>query len=131
MAKSDPSLNLSKKRYINLDKFFYPKNVAIIGATSRKNSVGKTLLQNLLKSHIKIYPINPKRKKIFKIKTYPNIKSIKKKIDLAIIAIPAKAVLKAIEECIEAKVSSLIIVSAGFAEMGKEGIKLENKIKME
>ncbi|KPK33061.1 MAG: hypothetical protein AMS24_02370 [Chlamydiae bacterium SM23_39] len=127
--KYDTSINILKEKNSNLNSFFNPKNVAVIGATDREGSVGKTLVLNLIKGKKNLYLVNPKRDNILNIKTYPNIGKISDKIDLAIIATPAKTVPKLVLECIKAKVSSLIIISSGFGEIGGEGIKLENEIK--
>ena len=109
---------------------FNPKSVAVIGATDRQKSVGRGLVENLLeeKSRRKIYLVNPFRKKVLGLKTYPNINSIKGKIDLAVIAVPAKNVFKVVKECAKKKVKGIIIISAGFTETGRQGEKLQNMI---
>ena len=113
-----------------LQKIFNPKSVALIGATDRQGSVGLGICKNLLegKEKRKIFFVNPYRKKILKRKTYPSITSIKEPIDLAIIAVPAKIVPKVIKDCCEKKVGGIIIISAGFAEIGKRGKELQHKI---
>jgi len=121
---------------MKLDSIFNPKTIAVIGATDRIGSVGRGLVKNLLGnkkpaqggSKRKIYLINPNRKKVFGIKTFPEIKLVDKKIDLAVIAVPAKIVLKIVEQCCEKKVKAIIIVSAGFAEIGPDGALLQDKI---
>jgi len=115
---------------MKLNSIFNPKTVAVIGATDRLGSVGRGLVKNLLegKKKRKIYLVNPNRKKVFKIKTFPKIDAINKKIDLAIIAVPAKIVLKIVKECCEKKVRAIIIISSGFAEIGPHGALLQGKI---
>jgi len=115
---------------MKLDSIFNPKTVAVIGATDRVGSVGRGLVKNLLegKKKRKIYLINPNRKKVFGIATRSNIKEIKEKIDLVIIAVPAKIVLKIVEQCCEKKVKAIIIISSGFAEIGPDGALLQDKI---
>jgi len=117
-------------KYMKLDSIFNPKTVAVIGATDRVGSVGRGLVKNLLegKKKRKIYLINPNRKKVFGIATRSNIKEIKEKIDLVIIAVPAKIVLKIVEQCCEKKVKAIIIISSGFAEIGPDGALLQDKI---
>ena len=116
---------------MKLDTIFNPKTIAVIGATDRDGSVGRGLVKNLLqgKKLRKIYLINPNRKKVFGIKTFSEIRAIDKKVDLAIIAVPAKIVLKIVKECCEKKVKAIIIISSGFAETGEQGTFLQNQIK--
>lgn len=113
-----------------MDAFFNPQSVAVIGASETPASVGRTLTQNLLNSPFKgkVFLVNPKRPTLFNQKTYPNLLAIEETIDLAIIAIPAKAVLMALEECGKKKIPSVIVISAGFKELGKEGLELELKL---
>ncbi|MEI6242764.1 MAG: GNAT family N-acetyltransferase [Chlamydiota bacterium] len=128
--KFDPSLNILYRKDHELDALFIPKNIAVIGATDRDNSVGRTLLWNLLQSPFKgtIYPVNPKRDSILGIKTYKSVLEIPSAIDLAIIVTPAATVPNVIRECKEANVPAAVIISAGFKEQGVEGKKLELKI---
>lgn len=117
--------------HYELDPFFSPKNVAVIGATEKEGSVGRTLLWNLLRTPFggTVFPVNPRRSSVLGIKAYPNIKEVPEVVDLAVIVTPAHTVPKIIEECIEAKVQTAIIISAGFKEMGAPGIALEEEIK--
>ena len=113
-----------------MNKLFNPETIALIGASEREGSVGRAIMNNLLSSKkIKVFPINPKKEKILGVKCYPNIAKIPEKIDLSIIATPAKTVPKIVEECGKAGVHGIIIVSAGFKEIGEEGKKLEEQIK--
>ncbi len=112
------------------NKFFNPRSIALIGATDRPGSVGSGICRNLLEGRgkRKIFFINPFRNKVSGKKSYPSIDSIKESIDVAVIAVPAKIVLKVVRESIQKKVGGLVIISAGFAETGKEGRILEEKI---
>ncbi len=113
-----------------LNRIFNPKTIALIGATDRPGSVGLGICRNLLegKKDRKIFFVNPFRKKIFGQKSYSVIGAIKKPIDLAIVVVPAKIVLKIIKEIVREKVGGIIIISAGFAEAGKKGKILQDKI---
>lgn len=113
-----------------LDKIFDPDSVAIIGASDEKGTVGYGLVKNLLKSvkNRKVFLVNPFDKEVFGEDTYSSVKDIKGKVDLVIIAVPAKIVLKIIEECVSKKVGGVIIVSAGFGELGEDGKKREEEI---
>ncbi len=113
-----------------MNKLFNPKTIAFIGASDKEGSVGKEIMDNLLGStEIKIFPVNPKREEVSGIKCYPNIVEIPEEIDLSIIATPAKTVPRLVEECGKAGVKGIIIISAGFKEIGEEGKKLEKQIK--
>ncbi len=114
---------------MNLDALLNPKNIALIGANSKQNSVGFYLAQNLLKANVNCFFVNPFHTDLFSRASYPNVKDIPGDIDLAIIAIPAKSAAKVLEECGQKQVKAAIIVSAGYGESGEEGKKLENQIK--
>ncbi len=118
------------KKYTKIEKLFNPNTIAVIGATDREYSVGKALMDNLVENNFKgfIYPINPNREKVKDIKTYPNINEVNNKIDLAIIATPANTIPFIMEECGQTGVENVVIISAGFGELGDEGIKLSNQI---
>ncbi len=128
--KFDPSLNILYKEHNNLDFIFNPKTIAIIGASDKENSVGKTLVENLINSSFQgeVFLVNPNKVSILGKKTYPSIKNIDEKIDLAIIATPAKTIPSIIAELEEKNVSATIIISAGFKELGESGKKLEDQI---
>ncbi len=113
-----------------LANFFNPKSIAVIGASEKKNKLGYALLKNLIdfKYGGKIYPINPKRQKILKLKTFPSVLDVQGKIDLAIVIIPSKIIPLILEQCGRKKIKSVIIISAGFREIGNKGKELENKI---
>lgn len=114
----------------NLESIFNAKTVALVGATGRPGSVGAGVLKNLIegKSERKIFGVNPKEKEIMGVECFKSIKDIKEDIDLAIIAVPATAVKEVVKECSEKKVSGIIIISAGFAESGKEGRILQDEV---
>jgi acetyltransferase len=127
---TDPSQNFIARYPQPLDAVFLPRNVAVIGAKDTPGSVGATIMQNLIAGSFpgNIYPINPKRDKVFNLKSYPHINALPEKVDLAVIVTPAKTVPELIEECAKAEVKAAIIISAGFKELGEEGLKLENEI---
>ncbi|MCR4336077.1 MAG: CoA-binding protein [archaeon] len=111
-----------------IEAFFSPEKAAVIGASNKKGSVGYTIFENLKKSKTKkVFPINPKYKKIQGVKAFSSIQKIKEKIDLAVIVVPAIVVPASLEECMKAKVKAVIIVSAGFSEIGEK--KLTNQIE--
>ena len=113
-----------------LDAIFAPRNVAVIGATEKEDSVGRTLLWNLITNPFggTVFPVNPKRSNIMGIRAYPSIADVPDQIDLAVIVTPAPTVPSLIEECVQAGAKGAIIISAGFKEIGPEGVALEQKI---
>ena len=115
----------------NLDLFFNPKSVAVIGASRNPAKIGHIVLKNFAEEGFagKVYPINPEADKILNLKAYPSIKGVPEEIDLAVILTPAKFVSKVLKECTEKKVKSVAIISSGFRETGKQGEKLENELK--
>ena len=117
----------------SLDAIFSPKSVAVIGATEKEGSVGRTILWNLISNPFggTIYPVNIKRSNVLGIKAYPDINSVPEQVDLAVIVTPAPTVPAIIKDCVSAKVKGAIIISAGFKEIGKEGAKLEKQILQE
>jgi acetyltransferase len=127
---TDPAYDIFRAERQPLAPIFTPESVAVIGATDKPGSVGRTLLWNLLSNPFggTIYPVNPKRRSVLGVSAYPSIRAIPTSIDLAIIAIPAPQVPAVIEDCVQAGVKGAIIVSAGFREIGAEGIALEQPI---
>jgi len=103
---------------MNLDKLFKPKTIAVIGASDEKGSVGHSLMDNLINSNYDgiVYPVNIKRESVHSIRAYDSVKDIPDQIDLAIIATPAKTVPSIVENCGQAGVAGIVIISAGFSE---------------
>ena len=113
-----------------LDKLFNPKVIAVIGATAREHTVGYSLMNNIIGSGFDgiVYPINPKRTNVIGVKAYASIDEVPDKVDLAIIATPAKTVPAIVEACGQAGVSGIVLISAGFTEIGKQGKVLTKQI---
>ncbi|KKM89202.1 hypothetical protein LCGC14_1251060 [marine sediment metagenome] len=110
--------------------FFKPKSIAVIGASSTEGKVGNTVLNNIINSGFtgNIYPINPRSKMICEFNCYQSVLDVKEDIDIAIFVIPGKFVNSAAEECGKKGVKGLIVISAGFKEIGGEGIKREAEL---
>lgn len=121
---------VTRRRAPSLDKIFRPNNVAVIGATEKEGSVGRTIIKNLITNPFggTIFPVNPKRPNVLGIQAYPSILDIPVDIDLAIVVTPAPTVPGVIEQCLEKGVEGCIIISAGFKEIGEEGAELEARI---
>lgn len=113
-----------------LNAIFSPKNVAVIGATERPGSVGRTILWNLISSPFggAVFPVNPTRSSVLGIRAYPSVAALPEPVDLAVIVTPANSVPGVIQECIDAGIKGAIIISAGFKEAGPKGEELERQI---
>jgi acetyltransferase len=113
-----------------LDAIFRPASVAVIGATEKQGSVGRTLVWNLISSPFggTVYPVNPARKSILGIKAYARLADIPDSVELAVIVTPAPSVPALIAECAEKGVKGVIVISAGFREVGPQGAQLEELI---
>ena len=115
---------------LGLDKIFNPKSVAVVGASDEEGSVGYMLMKNLagFGEERKVYPVNIRKDEVLGFKAYKTVNEIPENVDLAVIATPAKTVPEVVKQCGEAGITGIIIVSAGFKEIGSEGRALEQKI---
>ncbi len=114
----------------DLNKIFKPESVAVIGASDTPGKVGYIIVSNMISGGYKgkIYPVNPKGGEIQGLKAYKNIKDIPEKVDLVIMSIPAAFVNESVKDCGEAGVENMVVISAGFKEVGEEGAKLEEEL---
>jgi len=123
-----------------MQKIFKPKSVAIIGASNTPGKIGNILMKNIQAKFsvaknspktVKIFPVNLKAEKVEGTKAYPSVLDIKDEVDLAVIAIPAKFVNKAVEDCAqrENSIKNIIIISAGFGEAGEEGLARKEELE--
>jgi len=116
-----------------LDCIFAPKAVALIGATENPNSVGRTVLENLLQGQFagQIYPVNPKRDTVLGVKAYPSILAVPGKVDLVVVVTPPPSIPGIIKECVQVGIKGAVIISAGFKETGAAGLELERQVLVE
>jgi acetyltransferase len=113
----------------NLNNFFNPKTIAVIGASNQEDSIGAKLFHDLFESHRNsVFPVNPFRPTVQGIAAYSSIGRVPSKIDLAIIATPAHTIPQIVEECGKAMVQSIIIVSAGLSDCSEDGTELTRQI---
>ncbi len=103
-----------------LDSFFNPKSAAVIGASRESRKFGHIIFKNLIKSGIKVYPINPNTEEILGVKCYSSVLDINENIDLAVIVVPSMLVVNAVKECVEKEIKACIIISSGFGEIGNK-----------
>ncbi|MEW5993005.1 MAG: acetate--CoA ligase family protein, partial [Candidatus Zixiibacteriota bacterium] len=113
-----------------LDAIFRPKSVAVIGATARKGSIGRETLHNILLAEFngKVFPVNPKASVIHSIKAYSTVLDVPDAVDLAIIIVRKEFVKDVVAQCGEKGVKGLVVITAGFSEVGPEGKKREQEV---
>lgn len=115
----------------NLHDLFYPKSIAVIGASGTRGKLGWNVFTNLVCHNFegKLYPINPKAEEIHGIKAYPKVSDVPEPVDVAIILVSASVTPDVVKECCDCGIKYIVVESAGFAEMGEEGRKLEQEMK--
>jgi acyl-CoA synthetase (NDP forming)/RimJ/RimL family protein N-acetyltransferase len=115
---------------ISVRSILHPSTIAVIGASRRRNSIGSQLLDRLVDGGFtgSIHPVNPNVRTLRRRTAYPSVAAVPGKVDLAVIAVPAHAVLEVVDECAEAGVKSLLVVSSGFAEEGRDGERLQAEL---
>ena len=120
----------SKMANKDISFFFNPKSIAVIGASATKGKVGNTVLTNIISSGYsgKLFPINPRTNEVCDLPCYKNVLEVPDDIDIAIFVIPGKFVNDAAEECGKKGIKGLIIISAGFKEIGGEGVEREEQL---
>jgi acetyltransferase len=116
---------------VGLDAMFRPHSVAVIGATERAGTVGRTVLANLMEGRYRsrVYPVNPGRAEVLGVKAYKSIGALPQAVDLAVVVTPAQTVPGVVRECVDAGVKAAVVISAGFRERGAEGAALERQIQ--
>jgi len=114
-----------------LDSIFYPKSVAVLGVVPTAETVPNDIFRNILTSGYTgvLYPVAPFKRSIYAVKAYRYVVDIPDEIDQAVIVYPGNVCHKAVQQCGEKGVKSIIMISAGFREVGPEGVKREAKIK--
>lgn len=113
-----------------LESLLNPESIAVIGASQDPAKIGNAVMDNLVRQGFqgKIYPVNPSCSEILGEKCYPDIEAIDGQIDLAVVALPSKAAVKVLQQCVHKKVKFVIIVAGGFSESGEEGKNLEHML---
>jgi len=113
-----------------LDAIFSPSSIAIVGASRHRGKIGYEILHNLIVNEYQgtIYPVNPKATSIHGIRAYPSVLEIPDRVDLAIITVPAEVALEAVEDCGKKGVKGLVVITAGFREIGEVGMAREARL---
>ncbi len=109
--------------------FFKPQTIAVIGASAVKGKIGNVVFE-VLRSKFKgkVIPVNPKYRELMGVECYPSVKDIPEDVDMAVIVVPAPAVIDVVKDCVDKGVKAIIIISAGFSEIGPEGAERERKL---
>jgi acetyltransferase len=114
----------------DLQTLFRPGSVAVIGASNTAGKIGRAIMENIKQSDFagKVYPVNPREKEILGFRCYRNIADTGQDVDVGVIAVPAEHSLAVAKECGEAGVKFLVVITAGFKEVGNEGLKREKEL---
>ncbi|NIL99620.1 MAG: hypothetical protein GTN89_01255 [Acidobacteria bacterium] len=114
----------------SLDGILRPRSVAVIGASSRPNTVGWNIMDNLLRHGFTgpVYPVNPRAASVHSVPAWPSIEEIPGPVDLAVVVVPKQHVLGVAESCVAKGVKGLIVISAGFSEIGGEGVERQTRL---
>ena len=129
-VNTSPAHDVLRAEAHPLDPIFSPRSVALVGASERAGSVGRTVLWNLLSSPFggTIFPVNNKRSNILGVRTYPSVRELPEVPDVVVITTPAATVPDVLRESVELGIPGGIVISAGFKETGAEGVALEREI---
>lgn len=113
-----------------LDKIMKPKSIAVIGASTKEKTIGSEIMKRLKEYNFQgdIYPINPKADQIEGFKAYPTVIDVEGNIDFAVIVVPKQFIFETLDQCNQKGITGVCIISAGFKEIGGEGVELENQV---
>lgn len=113
-----------------IEKLFYPKSIAVIGASDQPDKFSGRVLKHLLKSDFKgaIFPVNPNRKEVQGVTCYANVKDIPAAVDVAVVMVPNNRLFEALEDCRSKEVGVALVLNSGFAEAGEEGRRLQERL---
>jgi acetyltransferase len=114
-----------------LDAIFKPSSVAVVGASTRPGTVGNDIFRNLLFNEFRgsVYPINPKASNVLGVHCYPDLMNVPGKVDLAVVIVPAAGILDVVDQAIAKQVQAMVVISAGFKEVGGKGAELEMQLQ--
>lgn len=114
-----------------LDPIFRPRSIAVVGASRSRGSIGREILHNLIDYGFNgmVFPVNPKASVVHSIKCYRSVLEVPEEIDLAVVVVPRPLIMRVVEECGLKGVKGLVVITAGFKEVGEEGAELEEELK--
>ena len=115
----------------SLSAILRPRSIAVVGASRHPQSIGREILHNLVRSGFTgpIFPVNPNAASVHSIKCYPSLRDIPDPVDLAVIVVPKEIVPRVVEDAIAKQVRGLVVITAGFKEVGQEGERAERAIR--
>jgi acetyltransferase len=118
------------KAGLKLDYILNPQSIAVVGASTRPGTVGNDIFRNLLFSEFNgsVFPVNPKARSVCGVHSYPTLADIPEPVDLGVLIVPSGAIMKVVDDAIAKSVKALVVISAGFKEIGDEGAKLEKQL---
>jgi len=121
---------MSKQPRASLDALFRPRSIAVIGASRDRNAIGREILHNLIEYEFNgtLFPVNPNATTVHSLKCYPDVVSIPDPVDLAILVIPRDAVPAVVDQCGRKGVRGMVVITAGFKEVGGEGVRREAEL---
>ncbi len=114
--------------YNDLDPFFNPRRVALVGASADYRKLGNSILMNLLASEVEVFPVTRSRERVLGVRAYPSLRQLPVPVDLVIIAVAAKYCPALMYEVRAAGARHAVVISGGFSETGPEGKQLENQL---
>jgi len=111
----------------SLDPLFRPRSIAVIGASRNPGTIGHQIVDNLVRHGFSgiIYPVNPNARAVHSFRAYPSVSEIPDEVDMAVVVVPKELVLSVVEACGEKGVKGVVVISAGFREVGGEGVQME------
>src|SRR5512137_1379036 len=114
-----------------IEHILSPQSIAVVGATNRPGSIGLAIFRNLLDGGYQgiLYPVNPKAKSIQGVKAYPSLLEIPDEVDMAVLIVPPGHVANTIEEAAKKQIKACMVITAGFKEIGGQGVELEKHVK--
>lgn len=114
-----------------LDAIFKPASIAVVGASTRPGTVGNDIFRNLLFNEYNgsVYPVNPKAEHVLGVHCYANLLSVPGPVDLAVVIVPASGILEVVDQAAQKQVKSMVVISAGFKEVGGKGVALEQQLR--
>jgi acetyl coenzyme A synthetase (ADP forming)-like protein len=125
------SFDMATARTQGLDGIFRPRSVAVVGASRRAGSIGRQVVANLIAGGFQgpVYPVNPKAEVVLSVPAYPSVRAIPGPVDLAVLVVPPDAALAAAEACGKKGVKGLVVITAGFREIGGIGVEREDRLR--
>ena len=128
MPRSTPKTN---DRTRGLDGLFRPRSVAVVGASRRPGSIGRQVVSNLIRGGFQgpVYPVNPKAEVVLSVPAFATVAAIPGPVDLAVLVVPPDAVLQVAEQCGRKRVKGLVVITAGFREIGGVGERREQQLQ--